>query len=76
MKKIVIVACMLCMALAAGLYIGQSENEVALPDLAKDNMEALAKRQINPECPNGCIDDSGGCYCNGSHPQYKEYGGW
>jgi hypothetical protein len=73
MKKIIIVASMLCMALAAGLYVSQSENEVALSDLAKDNMEALAKTQINPECPNGCIGGGPSCYCFRKYDGLAEY---
>ena len=23
--------------------------------------------QINPECPNGCLDQLGQCYCYGTH---------
>lgn len=32
---------------------------------------ASASQKINPDCPNGCIDDwNDGCYC---HKEYKEY---
>ena len=24
-------------------------------------------------CPNGCVADGGGCYCNGWYPSYAEY---
>jgi len=27
--------------------------------------------QINPECPNGCLDKLGQCYCYGTHA-FKE----
>lgn len=35
--------------------------------MALENAEALAYH-INPECPDGCLDPPGYCYC------YKEYG--
>jgi hypothetical protein len=26
----------------------------------------------SPACPNGCLDNGGGCTCNGYHPRYLE----
>jgi len=35
---------------------------------------ASADDQIyNPECPNGCVADGPGCYCNGWHWELLEY---
>jgi len=31
------------------------------------NNVANAKDEINPECPNGCVAGSKGCYCYGWH---------
>lgn len=49
----------------------KSENEVAPSDLVKDNMEALAN--VNPACPNGCIENGPGCNCHGTHEGLREY---
>lgn len=51
----------------------QKHQETLLEDLIYSNTEALA---INDMCPNGCTDDGGGCYCNGWHREFAEYGGW
>lgn len=32
-----------------------------------------SKASIDPECPNGCLDESGGgCYCYRWYPHVKE----
>lgn len=31
------------------------------------------RADINPECPNGCVEGSGGCYCFDNYPQYAEH---
>jgi hypothetical protein len=73
MKKIILIISLVCTALAVGLFMGQSENEVALSDFAKSNVEALG----NDLCPNGCTDDEdSGCYCYNWYPWYKEYDKW
>jgi len=42
--------------------------------LALANVEALADGEINPDCPNGCIDgEPTGCYCKGDYPDLEEY---
>lgn len=42
--------------------------------IASANAKELMKDdEINPSCPNGCVTGSGGCYCNGYYPEYKEY---
>lgn len=69
MKKIIIVASVACMALAAGIFFGLSKsNEVVLSDLTKTNLEALGKM----DCPNPCMEKENGCACNGSHPGNHE----
>ena len=30
------------------------------------------KANAGPNCPNGCVDGSGGCYCNGWYGCYAE----
>ena len=32
-----------------------------------------ANAQVNPDCPNGCLDGGPGCTCNGYHPHYLDY---
>ena len=31
--------------------------------LTSVNIEALAVGEINPDCPDGCVEDSGSCFC-------------
>lgn len=44
-----------------------------MSDLALDNVEALANDEGDGmlDCPNGCLDKTGHCFCYGYHP-YKE----
>ena len=44
------------------------EEEIVLSEMALENAEALAEEVINPECPNGCLEDPGTCKCYGQHP--------
>jgi len=47
--------------------------------ITMSNLAALtaSAQEIDPECPNGCIDeDPTGCYCYGEYPSYEEYSGW
>lgn len=69
-KKILSIGCFATIAAAIGFNANKSVNEVSVSELISTNTEALAY------CPNGCIDQSGGCDCNGWHKYYKEYGGW
>ena len=31
------------------------------------------KANVSPDCPNGCVANGDGCYCNGWYPCLKEY---
>jgi hypothetical protein len=68
MKKIILIISLVCTALAVGMFLGQSDNEVALSDFAKSNVEALGF----DDCPNGCLSCGPGCYCNGSYSSLFE----
>lgn len=54
-----------------GYNVYQSKSEVNLSDLLLDNVEALARNE-NPDCPNGCVDDSGGCWCYTYYKYFRE----
>lgn len=48
-------------------YASQVNNEEAeLSDMALENAEALAE-DINPMCPDGCLDPPGYCFCYGEY---------
>ena len=69
LKKILTIGSFAAIAAAFGFNHTDSTNEeVSVSDLMSANTEALAY------CPNGCVDECGGCDCNGWH-NYKEYGG-
>ena len=70
-KKILGIAVMATVALAAGWNINQSNNDIQLSDLAVNNVEALASGESDL-CPNGWMDNGGGCHCNGWYPSYRE----
>lgn len=69
-KKILSIGGFAAIAAAAGYNVNGNSNEVSVTELISTNTEALGY------CPNGCIDASGGCHCNGDYPQYAEYKGW
>lgn len=74
MRNYLKIAFVAVFAAIAGYGVYTSQKTDIMSDLALANVEALA----NPEdslCPNGCVDGSGGCTCNGVHyPYWKEYG--
>ena len=39
------------------------EKEFVLSEMAMENAEALAAEDVNPLCPDGCIDGKGDCFC-------------
>lgn len=42
-------------------------------DLQNVKIMSQANAQVNPACPNGCLDGGAGCTCNGYHPHYLDY---
>ena len=72
-KKFFGVIAFVAIAAAAGWNYQQNKQEVELSDLALANVEALAAGEGGGilDCPNGCLTDSGICFCYGYHP-YKE----
>ena len=73
MEKIILSVAVVATAAIAGWNYQQSKQEVELSDLALENVEALARNEGDgmTDCPNGCLTDSGICFCYGYHP-YKE----
>ena len=59
--------------LAAGYSVYASQQNAEMSDLALDNVEALANDEGGGmlDCPNGCLDKTGHCFCYGYHP-YEE----
>ena len=51
----------------------QSNEDASLTDMAMENAEALAQ-DINPMCPNGCVDPPDKeCLCNGIYYKLSEF---
>lgn len=73
MKKIIRVAFAATFACIAGYGVYTSQQESGLSELALANVEALAQNEGGGmlDCPNGCLDESGHCFCYGYHP-YEE----
>lgn len=68
-KKIVGLAVIITITLAGWNF--NKNSEVKLSDLALENTEALASGESDL-CPNGCLSNGSGCYCNGWYPSYRE----
>ncbi|WP_102407837.1 NVEALA domain-containing protein [Parabacteroides bouchesdurhonensis] len=71
-KKLFGIAIVAMIAVATVWNVNENKNEVTLSDVALDNVEALASGEGN--CPNGCLANGKGCYCNGSYPSDREAG--
>jgi hypothetical protein len=50
-------------AVAVAFNISAGLGSNAQMDVALANIEALATSEINPDCPNGCLQSCGDCYC-------------
>ena len=67
-KKILSGIFALALLAATGYGVNQSmKSNVDLSYLALSNVEALANGESS-DCPNGCLDAPGLCYCRGSLP--------
>lgn len=60
-------------ALVAGYCVYSTQQKAEMSDLAMANVEALAQNEGDGmlDCPNGCLDMPGHCFCYGYHP-YEE----
>lgn len=60
-------------ALVAGYGVYSTQQKAEMSDLAMANVEALAQNEGDGmlDCPNGCLDMPGHCFCYGYHP-YEE----
>lgn len=47
----------------AGYGVYTNQNTDSMSDLMLANVEALARYEVNPDCPNGCTSASSYCYC-------------
>lgn len=67
-KKILSGIFALALLATTGYGVNQSvKNNADLSGLALSNVEALANGESS-DCPNGCLDAPGLCYCRGSLP--------
>ncbi len=71
-KKHIKVTLVAVVALISGINVFNAQKTESLSDIALANVEALADDEINPLCPNGCLDNGDGCYCNGWHGDLRE----
>ncbi len=62
--------------LAAFAILSANVDPIRSDDAHLKNIKIMsqANAQVNPDCPNGCLDNGAGCRCNGWHPHYLEYG--
>ena len=56
-------------AAVTGFSVYEQSN---VSDLLNANVEALARDEIDPDCPNGCWADGGGCWCRWWYETYRE----
>ena len=74
-KKIFKAALLVAVVAVAGLgaYKAQAKGTV-LSDIMLANVEALTEDEsnINPACPNGCVEGNTGCFCIWYYPNKAE----
>ena len=68
------VASLLIMFSILSVNVSQSRSGDSSLKNLKIMSQAMATTTVNPDCPNGCLDNGAGCRCNGYHPHYLEYG--
>lgn len=73
-KKLISVAFVAAMLSVGAYSYTQSQQEKSINDLTLANVEALADGEINPFCPNGCLDNGTGCFCVYWYSTYREAG--
>ncbi len=59
------IALELCSAGLAGYAAYEQANMTDAERMMLANLEALTQAEINPDCPNGCKEPSGTCWCYG-----------
>ena len=62
MKRTIKIAAAAFIAAMGILVAYNATNDTEMNDLQNENLEALAG-SINPDCPDGCVEGSGGCRC-------------
>lgn len=72
-KKFIRTTFVAAIAMVCGINVFSAQKSVVLSDVLMANVEALAQ-DVNDLCPNGCLDNGKGCYCNDWYPLLKEAG--
>ena len=64
MKKFLKYAFVAALVTVAGYGVYASQKSDAVSDLMLANVEALARYEVNPDCPNGCTSSLNSyCHC-------------
>ncbi len=76
-KKIIsiLTAALVVGVMAFNVSMNTNSNEQQMSQTTLKNIEALtaSASEVDPECPNGCLDEAGsGCYCYQWYPYVKE----
>ncbi|KXT50006.1 MULTISPECIES: NVEALA domain-containing protein [Bacteroides] len=72
MKKFMKIAFVAAFAAIAGYGVYANQKVDTMSDLMLANVEALARYEVNPDCPNGCTSGNTGCYCYKTYPDQRE----
>ena len=75
-KKLITIVAVGCFALLTAAYTFFSTETNQANSLMLENIEALAQSEINPDCPNGCLTESGYCFCFRPYPKKEAYSYW
>ena len=71
MKKFMKIAFVAAFAAIAGYGVYANQKVDTMSDLMLANVEALARYEVNPDCPNGCTCGNTGCYCYKTYPDKR-----
>ena len=72
-KKILYFGTAFVITALAAINVNVNSQKRGLSDPSLANVEALARNEINEDCPNGCLDNGSGCWCYQWYPCYQEY---
>ena len=72
-KKILGGIAIVAIAVVAAINMNVNSNRDELSDISLANVEALARDEINPVCPNGCDKGNDGCFCWQWYNDLKEH---
>lgn len=70
MKKRIILGGTVCLFVLATMFSFNISQKANISDLSLKSISVMAQAnaEVDPLCPNGCLDNGQGCYCHIWYP--------